>query len=98
MTTEIEKACIELDITINDYLDDYEYDDGELCCHSPTETEDTLIRDAVAGLMTDDSFVRRFVDWRLLVETGKRLDSVKHALTKADALARTVMLDQTGAA
>lgn len=95
---KILEACQSLDRVVGDYLNDYEYDDGENCCHAPNETEHVLIHDAIAGLLADEKFVAAFVDWRLLVETGQTLADVKRVMANSEALARTVMLDQTGTA
>jgi hypothetical protein len=49
---------------VNDYLDDYELDDGEHCPYRPNEAESNLIHDAVCGLLSDDEFVSTFNAWQ----------------------------------
>lgn len=53
---------------LNGYLHDYEYDDGESCCHAPNETEQLLLDDAVHGLLSDEGFLDALVAWRLLAK------------------------------
>lgn len=56
---------------LNGYLHDYEYDDGESCCHAPNETEQLLLDDAVHGLLSDEGFLDALVAWRLLGKQSK---------------------------
>jgi hypothetical protein len=49
---------------VDDYLHDYEMDDGEHCLYQPNEAEALLIADAVHGLLADDEFVSTFNAWQ----------------------------------
>jgi len=74
---------------LNNYLFDYEFDDGDGGCHMPTEIEALLIDDAVHGLLADKGFMDALVAWYLLV--GQRawrgpiepqlLTALRHART-----------------
>jgi hypothetical protein len=47
---------------INNYVNDYEYDDGD-SHHCPTAVESLLIHDALSGLLTDEKFAEEFTKW-----------------------------------
>ncbi len=59
-------ACKRMQDLLAAYLTDYEFDDGEQCCHAPTETEAALIEDAIQGLLSDEAFLDALVAWRQL--------------------------------
>lgn len=56
---------------LQNYLDDYQFDDGESATHSPGEFESMLICDAVHGLLANEEFLRTFDDWRSAVKAVK---------------------------
>lgn len=59
MTEAFKQESIEQ--VVDAFLDDYEMmgetQDGRDACHSPTESEKALIKDAIFGLMSDDGFM-----------------------------------------
>lgn len=56
-------SWIPVQAAIDEYLDEYECDDGESICHAPTEFESFLIGDAVAGLLSNEKFKEEFGKW-----------------------------------
>ena len=51
-----------IEVAIDAYLEDYELrgedEDGRDACHTPSEAERGVIKDAIIGLLSDDGFVR----------------------------------------
>ena len=84
---EIVAAAALMENHLDGYLHDYEYDDGESCHHTPNETEQVLIDDAVHGLLADEAFLDALVAWRLLVKQSEGsiepqlLTALRHART-----------------
>jgi hypothetical protein len=69
--SDLVAAAAKMEEIVSGYLHDYEFDDGESCHHTPNETEDLLICDAVHGLLADEAFLDALTDWRLLVRASK---------------------------
>ena len=57
------EACGKFNAMVDEYIEDYEYDDGE-ACHSPSELERTLIADAIHGLLGLQEFIPLFLAWQ----------------------------------
>lgn len=80
-------AAAQMEEIVSGYLHDYEFDDGESCHHTPNETEQLLINDAVHGLLADEAFLDALVAWRLLVKRSQGsiepqlLTALRHART-----------------
>jgi hypothetical protein len=51
---------------VKQWIEEYEYDDGESGCHMPNELEQMLIFDAFYGLTADEDYVRLHDAWRSL--------------------------------
>jgi hypothetical protein len=59
-------ACEALESHINQWINDYEFDDGEGHSHSPNDFERLLIHDAFAGLTGDEEYMQLDAAWRAL--------------------------------
>ena len=64
-STNLQALSDTLGKLVDDYLHDYELDDGEHCPYPPNEAERALICDAVHGLLADDEIVDAIVTQRL---------------------------------
>jgi hypothetical protein len=61
------KAAAEaFDKFVTEWIDSYEWDDGESGHYTPSETERTLLHDAVSGLLSHDEFGVLWAEWRAL--------------------------------
>lgn len=68
---ELVAAAARMEALQDDYLAEYEFDDGENFSHSPTEFEQLLLNHAISGLLSDEAFLDALTDWRLLVRAMK---------------------------
>lgn len=92
------EACDQVEARIKEYVDEYEFDDGE-SSHMPTELESFLIYDAIHGLLGDDEFIAKFTAWKELCvdrqaalqesEAGAVLYMAKNLHSKSYATSRS---------
>lgn len=60
---DLTALCDRMGAVTREYIDRYEYDDGESAPHQPDEMESALIADAIHGLMADENWQEAYFAW-----------------------------------
>lgn len=77
-TSAVERANDAFQAAVNEYAEEYEYDNGDGYVHTLTEFESDLLFDALAGLFADDKILRALDAWRNAV-LARQVDELRAA-------------------
>jgi hypothetical protein len=67
----VRKAALEaLETHVGEWINDYEWTDGDNGYYKPSATEQALLHDAFAGLTSDEEYRRLHAAWRSLCGAG----------------------------
>ena len=74
--SKIKKVNQKNELVISNYINDYTLE-TDLGSYTPNEYEQTLITDAIYGLLDDEDFSKTFIEWKRLVKEKEDMSFIQ---------------------